>query len=165
MKKIKFNDKCGLTEAVLEGRKTQIRRPTKSPKKFGKISVSDHVIARDMFGEYYSYLVDGRGHEIEGSFLKPFYSIGEEVAVAQSQKGIKNRRVVKADMLPHRIRITGIRIEHLHDISEDDCIKEGVDPETPDALLAFSRIVNKTYGKDTWDSNPYVFAYDFELIK
>lgn len=26
MKKIMFNDKCGLTQAVLEGRKTQTRR-------------------------------------------------------------------------------------------------------------------------------------------
>lgn len=34
MKKIMFNDKCGLTQAVLEGRKTQTRRIAYMPNGF-----------------------------------------------------------------------------------------------------------------------------------
>lgn len=34
---------------------------------------------------------------------------------------------VKADLMPHRIRITNVRVERLQDISDEDCLKEGVE--------------------------------------
>ena len=82
--------------------------------------------------------------------------------------------------MPHRIRITDIKVERLQDISYGDCIKEGVIKngswrpynfalygfkewfETP--VQAFAALIDKVGRKGTWDSNPWVFAYTFELI-
>ena len=30
---------------------------------------------------------------------------------------------------------------------------------------AYAELIDKVSGKGTWESNPYVFVYDFELIK
>ena len=89
----------------------------------------------------------------------------------------------KADVLTHHIRITKIRIERLQDISEEDCLAEGiVDFESRinkahfysitdesatygTAKKPYSLLIDKICGKGTWKSNPYVFVYEFELIK
>ena len=97
---------------------------------------------------------------------------------------------VKADLMPNRIRITDIRAERLQKISDEDCIAEGIreqyfysgeeEPEfegysyyaknvlkplfcTP--REAYAALIDKISGKGTWTSNPYVFVYEFELIK
>ena len=102
---------------------------------------------------------------------------------------------VKADLMPHRIRITNIRIERLQDISDEDVIHEGFsnicfnknmgnmlsewyyDLSYYDAFgnsqslhstiakEAYSYLIAKLYGWSLWNSNPYVFVYDFELVK
>lgn len=130
------------------------------------------------------------------------YKVGEVVAVAQKYKDIaldmpvelaaelikqpgwKNKMFVKADLIPHRIRITNIRIERLQDISDEDCIAEGIYPKAngrwycydvvirmgvsydpyPDPREAYAALIDKISGKGTWESNPWVFVYDFEQI-
>ena len=88
------------------------------------------------------------------------------------------------DLMPHQIRITNVRVERLQDISDEDCLKEGVikwdagqrdipffcypnsvkcDYDTPQA--AFAHLINKVSRKDVWQENPYVFVYDFELVR
>lgn len=194
MKKIMFNDKYGLTQAVLEGRKTQTRRIAYTgslpyldfgicvePKNFGRASF------------FYSTV----------NIAHSRYCVGEEVAVAQAynefvseagfneaeinklriSKGWTNKMYVKADLMPHRIRITDIRAERLQDICEEDCLAEGiVDFESRinkahfysitdesatygTAKKPYSLLIDKISGKGTWASNPYVFVYEFELIK
>lgn len=85
--------------------------------------------------------------------------------------------------MPHAIRITNIRIERLQDISEADSLKEGIlrgydvgldrttywyhglansSFRTPQE--AYASLIDRISGKGTWESNPYVFVYDFELI-
>ena len=91
---------------------------------------------------------------------------------------------VRADLMPHQILITRIRIERLQDISEEDCLAEGIwtrsgkwycydiikrgmasyDPY-PDPREAYSVLIDRISGKGTWESNPWVFVYDFELVK
>lgn len=204
MKKIMFNDKCGLTQAVLEGRKTQTRRIITYPKTFK---------GKDVCGLYvYRWKVDGVITEIcmydrdeisiDGGQILPKYKVGEIVAVAQSYNsfyndecnpnlfpngaGWTNKMYVKPELMPHQIRITNVRAELLQDISDEDCLKEGVikgqcgsaDTHFMDAYYvpndkqpycrpqdAYEIIIDKISGKGTWDSNPYVFVYDFELIK
>lgn len=192
MKKIMFNGKYGLTQAVLEGRKTQTRRIAYTgslpyldfgicvePKNFGRASF------------FYSTV----------NIAHSRYCVGEEVAVAQAynefvseagfneaeinklriSKGWTNKMFVKADLMPHRIRITDIRAERLQDICEDDCLAEGiVDFESRinkahfysitdesatygTAKKPYSLLIDKIAGKGTWKNNPYVFVYDFEL--
>lgn len=84
---------------------------------------------------------------------------------------------VKAKLMPHRIRITGVRCERLQDISDGDCLREGVqyieeiemyylertDREEgfyfDSPREAFASLIDKVSGKGTWDSNPWVFVY------
>lgn len=203
MKKIMFNNKYGLTRAVLEGRKTQTRRIAYT----GNATIIDCGICVEPknFGRAALFRgIDEIAHSR--------YCIGEEVAVAQAycelvseagineaeinklrnSKGWTNKMFVKADLMPHRIRITDIRAERLQYISEEDCLAEGIkeiyetnvdDPKefygyaflpyaSPcqahcycEAQEAYAALVDKLYGKGTWASNPYVFVYDFELIK
>lgn len=206
-----FNDQYGLTQAVLEGRKTMTRRlysdtelrKLKSSKDFFCMKCTDdEYITKHLSQHQYS--------------LVSRYSHGEVVAVAQSYKDIyeelkrthgssslitrdffrkyiqggrmpvSNKMFVKPDLMPHKIRITDIKVERLQDISYDDCIEEGVtegkfrdfpydmfypykdckDTEVSwTAEGAFSKLINKVSGKGTWESNPWVFAYTFELVK
>lgn len=193
MKKIMFNDQYGLTQAVLEGRKTQTRRIAfQEPFKYycncgfytegkdkGKLAIND-------------------GNEI---VAKSTYKIGEVVAVAQRYCDIpfandifiravpigwSNKMFVKSSLMPHQIKITNIRCERLQDISTDDCMKEGIycshiegidDAYSYDAtndrfkpkrwyrtpIEAYKMLSCKLHLH--WDSNPLVFVYDFQLIK
>lgn len=187
MKKIMFNDRYGLTNAVLQGSKTMTQRIV--PNKY----IAD--IERGLKGvSLTKAYLDGRA-----------YRVGEVLAVAQSYKdvvdkdvrdhyiprwsfiddhcdeaGYYNKMFVKADLMPHRIRITDIKVERMQDISEEDCLMEGIvkthggygvkfgkdynvfDYNPRDA---FATLINKVSGKCTWESNPFVFAYSFELVK
>ena len=90
--------------------------------------------------------------------------------------------------MPHQIRITKVRIERLQDISDEDVLKEGFycsfDLEygseiATDFFLdyqngrisdscpqtAYSKLIESISSKGTWSSNPFVFVYDFELVK
>lgn len=205
-----FSDKFALTKAVLAGRKTHTRRAIKL-----KVGEYVKVVALDN-GSFMSYVAkEGNPTAHVGAIempdyvrpLTPKYFIGEEVAIAQSyfdcgtkwarehidiasdlikRSGYRNKMFVKAHLMPHRIKITNIRIERLQDISDEDCLKEGVSKiplvgdytfeidkvldssrwtayRTPRA--AFAVLIDKVSGKGTWESNPYVFVYEFELVK
>ena len=212
MKKIRFNDKFGLTKAVLKGRKVMTRRMVSVPRTFNGVEVYGYVIGKNAVGQYFTYLTDEEGMHIDDSSLKPHYEIGEEVAVAQSYKdviscecltpeqenqivkeierqaaGCANKMFVKAELMPHRIRITNISLEKLQDISDEDCLKEGIVKWTKDEKvfkydlddgfeifhwsdmpkepkITFSALIDAVSGKGTWEKNPYVFVYEFELL-
>lgn len=185
MKKIMFNDKYSLTQAVLDGRKTQTRRTCRER----YWAHSDIINAEN-----------GIFH-----FEIPRYKEGEVVAIAQSygdcgnmpdyeldedgypimpkRSGFFNKMFVRADLMPHHIRITNIKIERLQNISDEDCFKEGIFkwdagqkdipfysfhnadiPDYNDPRDAFAELIDKVSGKGTWESNPYVFVYEFELV-
>ncbi|MDD2300452.1 MAG: hypothetical protein PHR52_05165 [Fermentimonas sp.] len=81
------------------------------------------------------------------------------------------------------IKITNVRAERLQDISEEDCIKEGIkvgrcgneskwmkafyvegdNQPYITARRAYEMLINKINGKDTWQSNPWVWVYEYEL--
>ena len=44
--------------------------------------------------------------------------------------GYRNKLFVRADLMPHVIEITDIKAERLQDISDEDCLKEGIIPVT-----------------------------------
>lgn len=176
MQKIMFNDKYGLTKAVLEGRKTQTRRIAYT----GNATNIDCAICIEQKNFGMATLFHGKD-EIAHSH----YNIGEEVAVAQAYRmiackvdynekeikevvcstGWKNKMFVKANLMPHRIRITDIRAERLQEISYEDCLAEGISPSDPNAKAAYAALIDHISGKGTWASNPYVFVYEFELVK
>ena len=194
MKKIMFSDKYGLTQAVLEGRKTQTRRIADTAGRLRDITVRQ---ALEEVNKGRACLFDG-GRPLALSA----YKLGETIAIAQKyadlaydgeffrllgkvifEKGCYNKMFVKADFMPHRIRITNIRVERLQDISEEDCIAEGVWRDDNVGLegttywyhglanssfrtpqQAYASLIDRISGKGTWESNPHVFVYDFELI-
>ena len=80
-----------------------------------------------------------------------------------------------ADARSTRI-ITDVRIQRLQDISEEDAIAEGVrrfymggyygtrvKQLHGTARRAFQDLINSINGPDTWESNPWVVAYSFEV--
>ena len=98
--------------------------------------------------------------------------------------GWTNKMFVKADLMPRHIKITDVKIERLQDISVDDILCEGVwqfydnknlfyvsknigyapDVAFLSAREAFWYLIDKISGKGTWESNPWVVAYGFELV-
>lgn len=202
MKKILFNDKLSLTQAVLEGRKTQTRRII--PKDFFSLTWDKRdntLVYENGMGDF----IDVRNSKYAQ------YKIGEVVAVAQRMCDVyaewdmtylgkdtkalmekfggspcfKNKMFARASEMPHQIRITDVRVEKLQDISEQDAIAEGIiyvglthdDYGEPmfvfdgcketfsSARDAYACLIDKISGKGTWVSSPYVFVYDFKLIK
>ena len=175
MRKIMFNDKYGLTEAVLSGRKTMTRRVCKLSNGAG----------------LHSYMLDKENRTVEILTdrqlidIKPAYWIGEVVAIAQryqdvpvsmfpdvwyadtiirESKGWNNKMFVSAKFMPHQIEITDIKVEQLQAISDEECLREGVIPfDAP--RVEFAQLIDKISGKGTWERNPYVFVYSFKLIK
>lgn len=203
-----FNDRYGLTESVLSGRKTQTRRiiPKYALEKVDKFMVDYHNATFDVLTEMEALQ---QYFFIENIGKLPF-KVGEVVAIAQSYKdcgygecapivsldengiatfgsdaGSYNKMFVKADLMPHRIRITNVRVERLQDISDEDCIKEGIEWDHKAQRFyvrydskkhsrmwfanspreSYSALIDSISGKGTWDSTPYVFVYDFELVK
>jgi hypothetical protein len=222
MQKIMFNDRYGLTDAVIEGRKIMMRRlidpmlkdcATVHKNCWGA-DWSDEpmslVVDRDTGGIYCKYCGNGVRLHDGGYHYKTKYEVGEVVAVAQSyneatrefphlattlvghdilgsELGCTNKMFVRADLMPHQIRITGIRCERLQDISDDDCFREGISEswyESTDTTTygfadekkgtavefdtprqAFAALIDKVSGRGTWKSNPWVVVYEFELVK
>lgn len=209
MKKIMFNDRYGLTQAVLVGRKTQTRRLLNPTMFFQKLETCEGWSNEDV--RAWERACNIRLYEAQGDTLQQMldyalsssrYKLGEVVAVAQKYKDIaldmpvelaaelikqpgwNNKMFVKADLMPHCIRITNIRVERLQDISEEDCIAEGiwrednvglegttywyhglVNSSFRTAKEANASLIDRISGKGTWESNPWVFVYDFELVK
>ena len=209
MKKIMFNDRFGLTKAVLDGRKTQTRRIMK-----GKpLLPTDEIESAGILGDEVQIIANGGEslitmklpykhdevvavaqsyRECDG-FRKPGIPRWNEIAIAVGAVGVgwDNKMFVRANLMPHKIRITNVRIERLQEISAEDCLKEGIYPyyygdeeekkfyeippngytfygtdyHYPTPREAFAHLIDKVSGKGTWERNPYVFVYDFELVK
>lgn len=170
-KKILFNDKFCLTKAVLDGTKTMTRRVLR-----------DNV----PLGNW------------EETAKKLPYKVGEVVAIAQSYytigkpqydkfgngvPGNSNKMFTRAELMPHHIKITDVKVERLQSVSDDDILREGVwqypklrayhvakatgfvpDVAFLTAREAFAYLIDRISGKGTWESNPLVAAYSFELV-
>lgn len=224
MKAIGFNEHYGLQTAVVNRIKTMTRRAEKGLEnlKEGNFSFNKANGEIHIYGE--------KGTMIET--IKTRYKIGETVAIRQAYKeiadnpyfinqlaanemsvsgmkyeqGWNNKMFVASYLMPHHIRITNIKVERLQDISDSDCLREGIEEDFAEGSLlywwsvphegisweeykkrnyelsrhelngetgsyfwdtpqgAFAALIDKVSGKGTWDRNPYVVAYTFELI-
>ena len=197
-----FNDKYGLTAAVLRGVKTQTRRDA--------MKLAYDYWNGKKLGDYPTLSL------CEYVLQHAAYNVGDVVAVAQCYRdvypnadfemidtqfmtetpGWTNKMFVKAELMPHRIKITRVRLQLLQDISDEDYLKEGIfyDKENGKSVgyhfavpfyytfkgafntktgrmlhwttprEAYAVLIDKISGKGTWERNPYVLAYDFELV-
>lgn len=86
------------------------------------------------------------------------------------------------DQRRYEIAKAAMRQERLQDISDEDCLKEGIEKwlsvnkyvykdikrermiifNTP--REAYAVLIDRLNGKGTWASNPIVWVYDFELL-
>ena len=212
MKGILFTE--SMFNAVINGTKTQTRRIMKPQPKdieqgwFDGINLDDCPYC----GNNGIWYLNSFGVES----AQPRYKVGEKVYLKEEfcfDGIIKNLIYYKYDNLDWRdlptyprwknkifmpekyaryfIEITGVRCERLQDISDEDCLKEGVYPHrvfvpkindyallyhfSPElerkemrgycnARQAYAALIDKINGKGTWESNPYVWVYDFKLV-
>jgi len=99
----------------------------------------------------------------------------------ENKKSIPNGCV--KEMARIFLKITNVRVERLQDISDEDCIKEGIEVEEESLewykdylkpydnydckkpLESFESLWDKTTPKGyKWEDNPYVFVYEFERV-
>lgn len=199
-----FNDHYCLTRAVLNGRKTMTRRVEKklerlivdyeksygqhfeiSFQKWDKITSSVYVIT-----PHGLWLVDTN------------YKLGEVVAVAQAYrdfllfnhpviengilttagitKGWKNKEFVRSDLMPYQTEIKGVQIKRIQDITDEECLKEGIEYSiyfkkwfytnnkntefySLSPRKAFASLINRpgVGRKGIWEKNPFVVEYEF----
>lgn len=220
-----FSDRYGLTQAVLVGKKMMTRRIINSD--------YEDMKAYHANGGWHFIADTKDGDSVE---VKPAYEVGEAIAIAQNYKdcigqeyldyvaedevcklvmnghiGCTNKMFVRADLMPHRIRIKNIKVERLQDISDVDCRKEGIihvnwrqylkqdvydftpqkykehslwtlpifeesfldswaekkpgEYAAESAKVAFAVLIFKLMGRKVWEQNPFVFAYEFELLR
>ena len=134
-----------MVQAIMAGQKTQTRRIFKDhPRKPTDVSKKDLA---SLFKTFPTYM----------SWFNQYGQIGDLLWVRETWQKIENDRIIyKADyddtFVPWRpsiymtkkaariwLKITDIRIERLHDISEEDAIKEGIRvPVSDDASVWFA---------------------------
>ncbi len=207
MQKIMFNNRYGLTDAVIKGIKKMTRRILPDIEDGVKIRLNyDNTVGFN----------HGDGWYLAPKKYQPKYYVGEIISVAQAYKDLRwpsglpgvdmgttldeiknshgwnNKMFVRAEYMPCRIKITGIKLEHLQDISDEDCLKEGIvrrddvlDLKLNDVVRytfegsfvnhvykmyktakeAFAALIDRVSGSGTWKKNPYVVVYTFELME
>lgn len=200
-----FNEHYGLETATLNGSKTRTSRILKLPKSFKGTNVCGFHKYTNKQGEWFTSLYDEDERDIDDSYVPFIYSEGEIVAIAQKYKDVRNnigdiingksiksnagwnnKMFVKAEFMPHQIQITDIKLERLQDISDDDCLKEGICLLKDDKSInwkyygvdkrslnilgytpkeAFYSLIEKVCGKGTWRKNPWTVVYYYKLIK
>ncbi|NDV93487.1 hypothetical protein D0T84_00955 [Dysgonomonas sp. 521] len=125
---------------------------------------------------------------------KILYQYGNDTSILDSVYGDlvkwQNKLFMPASAARHFIKVTDLRAERLQDISDEDCIKEGIEVSKYDNRHyvndvwgkskldgiwektrtlydsprdAYAALINRINGKGTWESNPYVWVYDYEL--
>lgn len=191
MKKIMFSDKHFLTKAVLAGEKTMTRRVLRDNVPLGNWEETIKHLPYNV-GEVIA-IAQPYKDIIE---RLPMYSdaILDEVGMPRKEfkAGWTNKMFVKADLMPHHIKITSVKVERLQDISKEDCLKEGIIfieslsigddayffavkckvRQMYDNILkffsspqrAYADLIDKISGRGTWKRNPWVIAYSFELV-
>lgn len=152
-----FNDQYGLTQAVLDGRKTMTRRVYKYDRPneayeivfpiFESKDYDEGNIISPLFG---AFGWKNKENKFTGWNITK-YKVGEVIAIAQSYKvlgydsdalnrdsnleihgfmkdsaGWTNKMFVRADACKRHIENYNITIERLQDISDEDCLKEGI---------------------------------------
>jgi hypothetical protein len=189
-----------MVQAILEGRKTQTRRIVKpQPKQ-----------ELDFFGwELHPKKLQvafGTGNKVDSFHKFPFGQVGDVLWVREtfgtgkeSGKTYYKANAGNFNMLVDKwkpsifmpkdaariwLKITNIKIERLHDISEKDAILEGVEKEFSilfnewrfkdyynvksdwrSAVSSFQSLWANINGINSWNSNPFVWVIEFERIE
>ena len=196
MKKIMFNDKYGLTQAVLDGRKTMTRRIIdQRTEGWLRMQYSERYDDWHRRSPYMYTETLAIAQAYKDIYAKGGFDMHGQFTFVEDSAGWTNKMFVKAKLMPRHIKITNIRVERLQDISDEDCLREGIyfDKEGGQSIGypiavpfyytfrgainrdgkqlywstpkdAFAALIDKVSGNGTWDSNPMVWVYEFELV-
>ena len=196
-----------MVRAILEGRKTMTRRiMQKQPTMKHKFKYICKEKTKG-WGALFEWLTDGM--TLHEHFKSPYGTIGDVLWVRETWaefQGLEDAPtcyVYKADgtwddkvhlidnkwkpsiFMPRSasrisLRITNIRVERLNDITEEDAVREGVEPlengykqyirtrldkVTEYASYSFMTLWESINGKGSWEKNPWVWVIEFEAIK
>ncbi|MCJ1871419.1 ASCH domain-containing protein [Klebsiella quasipneumoniae] len=205
-----------MVRALLDGRKTQTRRPVKFPvhdknlgcelagnELAGELSAGnylnsafgkpgDRIWVRETFqGPLFNYEQMDEYLEDSSKFEKPEFCQyaadgGHRPEYQDADDNLRHgwRPSIHMPRWASRIllEITGVRVERLNAISEEDATAEGVPPAgslLPDypgtfltpkgdfatAKVAFQRLWESIYGAENWLANPWVWVIEFKRVE
>lgn len=186
-----------MVQAILEDRKTMTRRVIKpQPKEIG----NDKLLFEDRERTKVSFLNECKYQINDILWVKETYfdstNHKDAILFKDSEKFIykadgtfigchkwKSSLFMPKEAARIFLKVTNIRVERLHDISEEDAIAEGVEkiadygntgyklytePDAAysdiDALDSFESLWTAIKGEDSWKENPYVWVIEFERV-
>ena len=118
---------------------------------------------------------------LEAHFVKNGVRQVGDIPISQLP-GWRNKMFTYPTMMPWQVQMTDLWFEHLQDISDEDCLREGVERwldgyivsglmersgrnnrvfDTPRA--AFAALIDRINGRGTWQDDPWVVAYTMDL--
>jgi len=110
--------------------------------------------------------------------------------VNSDHPGRKNMAFTKTDLMPMHIKIKDFWLDHIQNITDEECMKSGilkdsfgdmlsndviyyyydtekiVDPKYfPTPKKAYADLFDEINGKGCWESNPLVYNYTFDVLE
>lgn len=176
-----------MVQAILEGRKTQTRRVVKQRGTPGEILWVKETFKFNPGGPIY----DAAGVIMDSMDDELIYRADSPNLVTKWTPSIHMPRWASRITLG----VTGIRMERLQDISDEDAMAEGLKRMTKDGVLdkygipdadgmpgtddmgwpwtkwdaspvtAYKKLWEKIHGPGSWDKNPLVWVIEFESVK
>lgn len=189
-----------MVRALLDGRKTQTRRPIKwkqtrfteigeredgskwpwsedaehacdfwHPCPFG--AVGDRIRVREAF-RVHSRATDVATLVYKASERNSWTEQTRRVPVAVCNKPATPEKWTPSLHMPRwasriLLEITGVRVERLRSMSQDDARAEGVIAASGpmEAGLAFRELWDSIYGEESWKANPWVWVIEFKRVE
>jgi hypothetical protein len=180
-----------LVAATVIGLKTQTRRIMNPQMPFDNMDYHD--------SGPFSGLWVGTSKKLIGEYPRePKYKVGEVLYLKEPYLIVAPRSICykygtanKADKWKNKlfmpayaarffIKITAVRSERLQDITDNDCIREGIAMREPSIYglrqggalphisnlgqtprKAYAALIDKINGRGTWDFNPWIWVYDY----
>ncbi|MDI3359732.1 hypothetical protein QQF21_17005 [Lelliottia sp. V89_10] len=168
-----------MVRALLDGRKTQTRRPVAKVRADNCLTLRKPTKTRS---GVHTHVMDAPKHG-----LCPFGVVGDRIwvretfsekmdwedgsccavnysATSESPIGKKWKPSIHMPREHSRIllEITAVRVERLRSITLDDARSEGMGDAMP--ILEYSRLWNSIYPGNNWQSNPWVWVIEFKKI-
>lgn len=83
--------------------------------------------------------------------------------------GLKVTKWTPAIHMPRKhsritLEVVSIRVERLHEITEEDAKREGVEPLLGECRLGFEEIWKDINGLESWRANPFVWRVEFRRL-
>ena len=174
MKVTPINFNTEMMSAILEGRKTQTRRPVK-PKIVELIEFMGGSNEENSSFDFVE-LRHGEWKSDDGTVWGPEWLVyctecpEEGVVPVGSLYGAIGDQLLATDGERNTtIEIAGFRVERLQDISEQDAWAEGYEGYDDDVTggkngySEFSELWASIYGNESWQSNPWVWVIEFKV--